>query len=374
MARFDRYVLSQLIVLFGFFSLILVLVYWVNRAVSLFDTIISSGQSAGVFFELTALTLPRVIVLVLPFSAFVGTVYVINRLSTESELVVVQSSGYSPYRMARPVLVFGLIVALMMGILSHILIPASSKQITVRSAELSRNITAQLLVDGTFLHPTSGITLYIRHISPEGALNEILLSDARARDVHTTYTAKRALLVDDASGPKLLMFEGIAQSLRSEGQRLFTTSFQDLVFDIGDLIKPQAEFQRDVDQLSTWELLNPTPELMEESNADEARMLSTAHQRFAQPLLALVCALVGFSTLLLGGFSRFGLWPQIGLGIVLLIAIKAIDTAAVDVSLSSASLWWMAYTPSIFGIALSYFILWIAANPQIFRTLRRRGA
>ena len=53
--------LSQLFVLFGFFSLVLVSVYWINRAVILFDRLIADGQPASVFIEFTALSLPNVI-------------------------------------------------------------------------------------------------------------------------------------------------------------------------------------------------------------------------------------------------------------------------------------------------------------------------
>ena len=70
MARFDRYMLSQLMVLFGLFALVLVLVHWINRAVRLFDQIIASGESATVFLELSLLTLPGVIKLVVPVAAF----------------------------------------------------------------------------------------------------------------------------------------------------------------------------------------------------------------------------------------------------------------------------------------------------------------
>ena len=71
--RFDRYLLSQLLMLFGFFALVLVLVYWVNRAVVLFDQLIANGQSAAVFLEITILTLPNVIRIDLPIAAFAGT-------------------------------------------------------------------------------------------------------------------------------------------------------------------------------------------------------------------------------------------------------------------------------------------------------------
>src|SRR6056297_2753879 len=97
--RFDRYLLSQLLMLFGFFALVLVLVYWVNRAVVLFDQLIANGQSALVFLEFSALTLPNVIRIVLPIAAFAGTLYVTNKLSSESELVVVQATRFSPWRL-----------------------------------------------------------------------------------------------------------------------------------------------------------------------------------------------------------------------------------------------------------------------------------
>ena len=55
--RFDKYLLSQLMMLFGFFALVLVLVYWVNRAVVLFDQLIANGQSAAVLLEFSILSL-----------------------------------------------------------------------------------------------------------------------------------------------------------------------------------------------------------------------------------------------------------------------------------------------------------------------------
>ena len=93
MSRYDRYVLSQYLLFFGFFALILVAVFWINRAVVLFDRLIGDGQSAMVFLEFSALTLPNLIRMVLPMAAFAATVYVTNRLNSESELTVMQATG-----------------------------------------------------------------------------------------------------------------------------------------------------------------------------------------------------------------------------------------------------------------------------------------
>ena len=59
MAKFDRYMLSQFLILFSFFALILVAIFWINRAVVLFDRLIGDGQTALVFLEFTAPGLPQ---------------------------------------------------------------------------------------------------------------------------------------------------------------------------------------------------------------------------------------------------------------------------------------------------------------------------
>ena len=94
--------LSQLLVLFGFFSLVLVAVFWINRAVVLFDRLIGDGQTALVFLEFSALGMPKLISTVLPLSTFAAAVYVTNRLNNESELTVVQAAGIRPIATCAP--------------------------------------------------------------------------------------------------------------------------------------------------------------------------------------------------------------------------------------------------------------------------------
>jgi lipopolysaccharide export system permease protein len=71
--------LSQFMVLFGFFALVLIAIFWINKAVRMFDRLIADGQSTWVFMEFTALTLPGVIGVILPIAAFAAAVYVMHR-------------------------------------------------------------------------------------------------------------------------------------------------------------------------------------------------------------------------------------------------------------------------------------------------------
>lgn len=354
-------------VLFGFFSLVLVMVYWINRAVVLFDRLIADGQSAGVFLEFTALSLPSVIRLALPLAAFAASVYVTNRMASESELVVVQATGYSAFRLARPVLYFGIIVALMMSLLTHYLVPKSSAQLSVRQAEIAQNFTARLLSEGQFMEPATGVTVYIREITPAGELRDIFLSDLRDPDRQVTYTASKAYLVRTDGDTQLVMIDGLAQTLQVADARLFTTSFADFAYNIGGLISVAQTKGRTSRELTTWELLNPTPALEAETGRDAARLVAEGHDRFAQALLGTVGALLGFSALMVGGFSRFGVWRQIIGAIFLIIVIKGLETVGLNIARTNPALWFTAYLPIVAGFGMVWALLFISTRPALFR-------
>ncbi|PIE14509.1 MAG: LPS export ABC transporter permease LptF [Rhodobacterales bacterium] len=364
MARFDRYMLSQLMVLFGFFALVLVSVFWINRAVKLFDTLIADGQTAWVFAEFTALTLPKVIAMVLPVAAFAGTVYVTNRLSSESELTVMQATGFSPWRLARPVLFFGLIVALMMSVLSHVLVPTSLAQLKQREIEISRNVTAKLLTEGTFLHPAAGVTFYIREITPEGQLRDVFLSDRRNPSHSLIHTANEAYLVRGDTGTRLVMVNGLSQSLETPGNRLLTTHFSDFSYDISNLIGDARPDEFDIEHSMTPALITSPGAVAERGRASPGEIAEELHQRFHQPLLAIAATLIGFATLLVGGFSRFGVWRQIVAALTLLVMLKLIEGFVTPPVRSDPSLWPLIYVPALTGLALATGLLAFAGRSR----------
>jgi lipopolysaccharide export system permease protein len=363
-SRFDRYLLSRLMALFGFFSLVLVAVYWVNRAVGLFDRLVGNGQSALVFLEFTALTLPNVIRLVLPISAFAAAVYVTNRLTEDSELVVMQATGFSPFRLARPVVVFGLIVAVMMFVLMHLIVPASRQALALRGAEIEANVTARFLRDGSFLHPSPGVTLYIREILPSGEMRDVFLSDARAPDRRVTYSALRAVAVQSDTGPRIVMYDGMAQTFTRADRTLAVTRFTDLTYDIGGFMSAKGRGRVTIEELPTRELLAPSAARMTETGATRAAMLYEGHSRFARPLLAIAGPLIGFSTLLIGAFSRFGLWRHVLAAVVLLVLLQLIDNMAAAVALRDDRARALAYLAPVLGLVLPAGLLWWAGRPR----------
>ncbi|KNX39909.1 putative permease YjgP/YjgQ family protein [Roseovarius tolerans] len=364
--------LSQFMVLFGFFALVLVSIFWINKAVRMFDRLIGDGQPAWVFLEFTALTLPGVIGVVLPIAAFAAAVYVVHRLSAESELTVMQAMGYSPLRLIRPVLVFGVIIALMMSILAHVLIPNSLSQLRLRQDEVSRNISAKLLTEGEFLHPAPGITFYIREITPEGELRDVFLSDRRDPESAVTYTSSRAYLVQEAGGTRLVMVAGLAQNIRRAGNRLFTTHFDDFSYDISALVSNDAINLNKVAFASTLDMLRAPEAVAERTGTEMGLVMSELHGRLTDALMCIVAALVGFCTLLVGGYSRFGVWRQVLTAFGLLVTIKIVESAVVAPVLVNAALWPLLYLPILLGGTVSIGMLGLAVYPGVLRRLTGR--
>ncbi|MFV0293810.1 MAG: LPS export ABC transporter permease LptF [Paracoccus sp. (in: a-proteobacteria)] len=367
MRSIDRYILKLMLILFGFFALVLVAVYWVNRAVSLFETLIADGQTAMVVLEFTLLTLPLVISVVLPVAAFAATAYGANRLSGESELVAMQAAGISPWRMARPILVFGLMVGLMVATLVHGLVPMARARLAERQDQIAENITARFLTPGVFQYPAPGITLFIRDISSLGEIEGLFMEDARKpEEVQTSYSADQALVVKSETGPKLVMINGMIQSLRpaKSGPRLSVTRFENMTYDLADMIGGSESNGRDLRDYRTTRLLMPDQALLNATGVSPARARLEAHERIAQPFLSPVAAMLGFVTLLVGGFSRFGVWRQIGWAIIGLIFIQLMINWAANRAGEDPSMWPLVYLPALIGTMICIALLWTAARPR----------
>lgn len=364
MAKFDRYMLSQLLVLFGFFALVLVAVFWINRAVALFDRLIGDGQTALVFLEFTALGLPKLITTVLPLATFAAAVYVTNRLTNESELTVMQAIGTGPWRLARPVFLYGVISALMMSVLTHVLVPSAQAQLNEREAEVSRNVTARLLTEGTFLHPVSGVTFYTRAISEDGVLQDVFLADRRDPLEHVMYTAAESYLVRNDIGTTLIMVDGLAQRLTTDKLSLSTGRFQDFAFDISALVNTSHTSATSIRYLPTLNLIRNWSALSDMTRASPGEIAEEVHSRFATSLFCIVAAMIGFSTLLLGGFSRFGVWREIGIAFLLLIFIDGLHNVVIEPVIRDSINWPMMYIPALVGFLLSTAMLTHATRPN----------
>ena len=352
MTRWDRYALGQMAASFGAFALVLAGVYWINRAVALFDRLIADGQSFRVFLEFTALTLPAVIRLILPFAAFAAALAVANRMVGDREVAVMRAAGVSSLRLARPALAFGLLAALAIGVLTHLLEPLARERLTLRGAEIAQDATARLLTEGSFEHPARNLTFYVREIGADGTMRDVFLSDARDADAPTIYTAASAVVVRAPDGPQLVMFDGLAQQLRREGRdappRLFTTRFEDFAYSFGGA---SARGERDRAPREY-----PTPALLA-SGLPRAEVLQEVHRRGGSSTQALGATMLGFAFMVIGNHRRVRGWWQPALAVAAIVAMIALENALDGVMAERPGLWALHYLPGACAVTLGLLVL-----------------
>ncbi|MDG3042494.1 LPS export ABC transporter permease LptF [Roseicyclus marinus] len=373
MGRYDRYILSQLTVLFGFFSLVLISVYWVNEAVDLFDSLIADGQTLSVFFEFTALSLPQIMLVVLPVAGFVATLYIFNRLIGDSELVVLQTAGLSAARLLRPVALFGLFLGLVITVLGNVVAPVARAQYIDRTQQVQDDMTGKFLRAGQFVHPAPGLTVYIREITELGEFRDLFLQDRTAPLSETTYTAQSALMLSSETGPRMVMFDGMAQTLSAETGRLTTVLFDEFTYNLGELIASGGLRSYDLREIPTWVLLSATPEIAQQMGQDLAYMRFAGHERIARALFVIFPPLIAAACLMLGGFSRFGVWPQILLAVGLVIPLQMIWNAAETAAVRNVDLQYLAYVQPVVAAALTLVLIWLAMRRKWTKAAARQA-
>lgn len=72
--------------------------------------------------------------------------------------------------------------------------------------------------------------------------------------------------------------------------------------------------------------------------------------------------MIGFATLLVGGYSRFGVWREIIIAFLLLIALDGMRSTLSGPVLANARMWPILYTPAVIGLLLTAGLLWFASG------------
>src|SRR5712671_2709994 len=103
---------------FGAFMVVLVsvtMLMWMTQAMRNVDLLTSQGQTMLVFVGITGLIIPLLVLLIAPIALMIAVAHVLNKLSTDSELIVMNAAGMPPRHIFAPFLAVGVIVSLMVA-------------------------------------------------------------------------------------------------------------------------------------------------------------------------------------------------------------------------------------------------------------------
>jgi lipopolysaccharide export system permease protein len=106
---------------FGAFLVVLVSVtalMWITQALRDIDLMTNQGQGILTFVGMTALIIPLLAMIIAPIALMIAMAYVLNKLATDSELIVMNAAGMPPWHLFRPFLAVAAIVSLLVVVIA----------------------------------------------------------------------------------------------------------------------------------------------------------------------------------------------------------------------------------------------------------------
>ena len=289
MNRISRYLfvecgLSSLIAL-----VVLSFMVMLPQVLRLVDLWVNKGVTVAVLGSMISLSIPKILLIVIPMALLVGILLSMGRMAQDSELVVLKACGISLLQVMRPIALLAILYTCLALLLSMLWLPHAFHQFSVLKKALV-SATTLALKPQTFNHSIPGLTLYVEQQDVHNALlHGLLIHDRRKPDAPVTLTARRGEIQTIAGGESLLLLqEGIRHQTVGENQYqalLFATYQMDLgvVFEF----KTQDTKER-LDELS----LDALSQVMQHATTDKAYdAWMEWHRRFSFPIATLILGL-----------------------------------------------------------------------------------
>jgi lipopolysaccharide export system permease protein len=286
MGILSRYVFRQTA---GALVLILVSltgVTWIAVALRQLELMTTQGQDVLRFLSITSLAIPSMIALIAPIALLIGTLYVLNKLSGDSELIVMTAGTMPVWSLLKPLGLLAVLVAAGVTVVNHWVGPWSQQLLRELAAQVRTDLMSQVIQPWRFTSPEQKLTVHIRDRAENGELLGLLMHDARDPKQVATYLAERGLIIkqdgvaylrmdkghivrrlENQAAPEIIVFDRYTVDLNQLEQRA----------DQATVLKPRERYSSD--------LLRPAPDdpLFRQA---PGRFIAELHDRLASPLYA----------------------------------------------------------------------------------------
>ena len=296
MGSIGRYMFRTTIGAFLVTLVSLTLVIWFTQAMRDFDLITSQRQTMFVFVGITGMIIPLLIMIIAPIALVTAIAHVLNKLGSDSEIIVMNAAGMSPWRLLSPLVVAACVVSLLVGAIAAYVSPRSLRALRDWSAEVRADILTNIVQPGRFTTVGGNLTFQIADRRPNGLLIGIFVDDRRDPKEHATYIAEQGEIVKNDNGSFLLLETGSVQRFEADQRDPRIVTFDRYAFDLSKFTSGSQNVTYTVRERYIWELLWPWPDdPLYVAQPDQYR--SELHDRFATPLYPVVFAILAYAFL-----------------------------------------------------------------------------
>jgi lipopolysaccharide export system permease protein len=366
MSRITAYILRQVLTTAAYVLITLTLAIWLTQSLRFIDLIVNRGLSLGGYFYLTLLLMPNFLALVTPIALFVATLFVYNRLTGDSELVVMRAVGYGPGQLARPALLLAAGASALSYVLHLWVMPIGFSQFKELQADIRSDYSGLLLQEGAFTRVGQNLTVYVRERETTGDLRGIIVHDTRDAANPVTLLAERGTLAATEDGPRVILLNGNRQQVDRAAGKLSLLYFERYSVEIGQAGAAREFRWREPGERFLHELFWPD---MDSSNDRFfiKRLIAEGHTRLSGPLYAFALVIAGLALLLPGDFNRRGMGKR-----VLAAALAGVTLQALSIAAPNFAARVPAAIPFLYAIPLSAIALSAWALVQGPRRARAR--
>jgi LPS export ABC transporter permease LptF/LPS export ABC transporter permease LptG len=166
--KLDRYLITEILGPLGLgfvvYTFILLLRFLFQSA----EMIIRRGLPVSIVGKLLLVTLPNIVVLTLPMSLLFGTLIAVGRLSSDSELIAMRSSGLSLLTLYRPILLLSGLLTVVNALLMIYVLPWGNHSLQELRLEIATQTVSQQVEPRVFYEEWEGKVVYVFEV-PQGS-------------------------------------------------------------------------------------------------------------------------------------------------------------------------------------------------------------
>ena len=329
-------------------------IIWLITSLRFVDMIINKGATVGMFMQLTLLTVPSYLPVLLPIAMFIIIVFVYSKMTADRELVVMSASGLSPLQLSKPVLILCGLVMLVTYSINLFFLPESYRMFGELKWHLRYNYSQIILDDGKFNTIGDDTTVYISERESDNSIRGIFVHDERDPTAAVTIMAKRGSLVKTDQGAQIIMFDGNRQVLDAATKNYSVLFFDRYVFSLNQYNEKKSFRVPDSRELTVFELFDVTSDTNIPAR-DYPKYIVEGHKRLVMPLVPVAFSLVALVCMYAGGFTRRNQTKRIVFAAVVVLALQIAILGAGNVSARN-----LALIPSLYAVIIAPIVLGFA--------------
>lgn len=362
--RLDRYLIQEIAGPLGLGFLVYTFMLLLRALFRFAELIIRRGLPVSTVGELLLFSLPNIVVLTIPMALLFGILIAIGRLSSDSELVAMRSTGISLLSLYRPILVVSGLLAAINAALMVWVLPWGNQQLQLKQLDIATQGISAEVEPRIFYDEFDEWVLYVDDI-PEGddRWHGVFLAQAipSTQDNQVILADYGRVAIDDQGEKVVLQLEGarihqmdLAQPERYEvsyNKRIdYVLEDQFMTEQRAKISESKSVRELDLEGLQGW-ARNPA---LPESTRRAARV--EIHKKFAIPF---ACIVFGIFALPLGFNNRRG-GKGAGFALSILVIIVywvMLDTGENYGKSGRLPVWLAIWAPNLVLAALGLFLL-----------------